>query len=35
MTISRITESRKRFVEELGKSTRITFSEMKKTLVGK
>ena len=33
--ISRITLSRKRFVEELGKSSRITFTDLKKELVGK
>lgn len=33
MAISRITESRKRFVEEIGKNTRITFSDLKTALV--
>ncbi|MBC7504038.1 transcriptional repressor, partial [Candidatus Gracilibacteria bacterium] len=35
MSESRITEPRKRFVEVLGLSTRITFSDLKKELVGK
>lgn len=33
MPLSRITESRKRFVEMLGQSNRITFSDLKKALV--
>lgn len=33
MTASRITMSRRRFVEELGKSSRVTFSDLKKSLV--
>ena len=35
MSDSRITLSRRRFVEELQKSARVTFSDLKKTLVGK
>lgn len=35
MAISRITESRKRFVEVLGQNSRITFSDLKKDLAGK
>ncbi len=33
MTASRITMSRRRFVEELQKSSRVTFSDLKQTLV--
>ncbi len=33
MTASRITMSRRRFVEELQKSSRVTFSDLKKSLV--
>ncbi|MBP6981907.1 transcriptional repressor [Candidatus Gracilibacteria bacterium] len=35
MPISRITLSRKRFVEVLGQNTRITFTDLKRDLVGK
>ncbi len=35
MSESRVTEPRKRFVELLGQNTRITFSDMRKELVGK
>jgi Fe2+ or Zn2+ uptake regulation protein len=35
MTDTRITEPRKRFVEILGQNPRITFSDLKKELVGK
>ena len=35
MADSRVTEPRKRFVEVLGQSTRITFSDLRKELVGK
>ena len=35
MSDSRVTEPRKRFVELLGQSTRITLNDLKKELVGK
>ncbi len=35
MSESRITEPRKRFVELLGQGSRITFSDLRKELVGK
>lgn len=35
MSESRVTEPRKRFVEALGQSSRITFSDLRKELVGK
>lgn len=35
MPESRVTEPRKRFVEILSQNTRITFSDLKKELVGK
>lgn len=35
MSDTRITEQRKRFVEILGANPRITFSDLKKALVGK
>ena len=35
MSDTRITLSRRRFVEELGKASRVTFSDLRKSLVGK